>query len=497
MAFPSALSWRRRRVVATISGLALAYFVLLIPERLPPPAEAPREKPFSWNQNERWLALEERFKQARIAGCDRVAPRIDGGLRRGDRFVAGLTARAVTPHEPILNSVESNLFELGPDVAACLRRLPDYVALVSRTRMAVKRQSERWDLDERATKDRMYRLLWGTRAALEEVMLQGPPGAIPALVPEQDEPSQTPFTRVLGVTIHSGDLLVSRGGAPNSSLIAIGNDYPGKFSHVSLVHVDERTSLASVIQSNQNGVQVFNLEEYLHDIRLRVMVLRLRADLPPLRADPLIPHKAATIALQRARTRHVPYDFEINHHDDTKMYCSEVLSVAYHEFGVHLWMEISNISAPGTRAWLTALGVRHFETQEPSDLEYDPQLRVVAEWRDPGTLYIDHVDNVVTEAMLEGAGQGDRLGDTWYLLPPVRVLKGLSVLLNVFGTVGPVPEGLSAAAAVHLLAFNRRHAAIKRRVLSLADEFRRREGYTPPEWELLRFAKQARDELRS
>ena len=84
-------------------------------------------------------------------------------------------------------------------------------------------------------------------------------------------------------------------------------------------------------------------------------------------------------------------------------------------------MDISRISAPGTRQWLAALGVKRFDTQEPSDLEYDPQLRVVAEWRDPQTL---------------------------------------------------------------------------QRVRVLAEEFRSRKGYRPPEWQLLRMAKQALEELR-
>ena len=42
----------------------------------------------------------------------------------------------------------------------------------------------------------------------------------------------------------------------------------------------------------------------------------------------------------------------------------------------------------------------------------------------------------------------------------------------------------------------KQHAAIKARVLDLADEFREQEDYRPPEWQLLRFARQARDELR-
>src|SRR5439155_7958349 len=115
-----------------------------------------------------------------------------------------------------------------------------------------------------------------------------------------DEPSATPAIDVLGLTLHSGDILVSRGGAPTSALIARGNDYPGNFSHVALLHVGEKS--ASVIESHiERGVAVASLDEYLRDKKLRIMVLRLRTDLPAMRADPKLPHKAAIAAIEGAR----------------------------------------------------------------------------------------------------------------------------------------------------------------------------------------------------
>ena len=52
-----------------------------------------------------------------------------------------------------------------------------------------------------------------------------------------------------------------------------------------------------------------------------------------------------------------------------------------------------------------------FVIVQDADLEYDPQLRVVAEWCDPDTLFKDHVDNAVIDVMLEAAERGsDPLG---------------------------------------------------------------------------------------
>src|SRR5258706_7504171 len=122
--------------------------------------------------------------------------------------------------------------------------------------------------------------------ALEEVTLEAPsPFEIPESIRGVDVASQTPSGPVLGSSLHSGDILVSRGGAPTSALIARGNDYPGSFSHVALLHVDEKSGRASVIESHiERGVAIASVAEYLADKKLRVLVLRLRPDLPELDA---------------------------------------------------------------------------------------------------------------------------------------------------------------------------------------------------------------------
>jgi len=43
---------------------------------------------------------------------------------------------------------------------------------------------------------------------------------------------------------------------------------------------------------------------------------------------------------------------------------------------------------------------------------------------------------------------GLRLDYDWYLLAPARLVKGYSVILNKFGKVGPIPEGMSTPVAL-------------------------------------------------
>jgi hypothetical protein len=490
---PQSRSRWQKIIVRIFTAIGGFYLLLLIPDSAPTVNFTGNKEPFVWNHDEYWNALEERFKAARDSGCAQLAPRIEKELFQSHHLLSQLAVDTLAPNDSAFYEIEKIFFELGPNIAACPQKLPEYIRLQTRLRKLVKEQSQHWEMNSPSARDRIYRLLYGSRAALEEVMLQVPADSLAALASGDDEPSQTPSTKILGVTIHSGDILVSRGGAPTSALIARGNDYPGNFSHVALVYVDEKTSVASIIEAHiERGVAISTLEEYLRDKKLRVMILRPRADLPALVADPALPHQAATYGLQKARERHIPYDFEMNYHNSAKLFCSEVASFAYQKFGINLWMGISHISSPGVTAWLAAFGVKHFETQEPADLEYDPQLRVVAEWRDPETLYQDHVDNAVIDAMLEGAEQGERLGYAWYLLPMARVMKGYSIMRNAFGGIGPVPEGMDATAALRHKQFNQTHLAINERTLALAATFQNEHGYRPPYWELLRMAREGK-----
>lgn len=483
----------RWRVTGGVVAFFAAGLLLLSIPGAEPRAEsgAGAGRPFTWAQDSLWRSLEASYVRSRATGCAEAATRIAASLSSLTGVVDRLGATPVGPGDVTFDSLETGFFTLGARVAACPAHLRDYVRLYERMREVVKLQSRHWDVHGAEARNQLYRSLYGGRAALEEVMLQHPDSVVPLLA-GVDQPSATPAAMVQGVEIHSGDILVSRGGYPTSALIARGNDYPGNFSHIGLVHVDQTTHVTSVIEAHiERGVAVSTAEQYLRDKKLRIMVLRVRADLPQVVADPLLPHRAATRALERARSGHIPYDFAMDYADPSRLFCSEVVSWVYHDLGVNLWMGISTITHPGLRRWLASFGVRHFETEEPSDLEYDPQLVVVAEWRDPGTLFQDHVDNAVIDAMLEGAERGDRLRYPWYALPLVRVAKGYSLLLERFGRVGPVPEGMSASAALRNKEFADRERRLAARVAAGATMLAQGQGYPPPYWALLDLARQA------
>ncbi len=490
---------RWRKIVALCLLVpAVAYALLLIPERPPPAVKGAGEETFLWRQDEFWKALEARFREDRTAGCEKLAGPISQSQTAVANSLARLSGNELPAIAAELDSLETNFFQLAPMMGACPERLPDFLRTFAQMRSAIKRQSQHWPMDQRATRERLYRLLYGGRAAVEEAMLQAPPASLSELLVGEKEPSAAPFADVLGVKIHSGDIFLSRGGAATSALIARGNDFPGNFSHVAMAHVNEKTHAVTMIESHiECGVAIRPVEDYLNETKLRIMVLRLRADLPQLVADPILPHKAASLSLSNATSQHIPYDFTMDHRDASKLFCSEVAAVAYAPYGVTLWMGLSHLSSRGVTDWLASLGARKFETQEPSDLEYDPQLRVVAEWRDLDTLFKDHVDNAVIDVMLESAEAGEHLRQDWYMLPIVRVMKVYSLIQNWRGKVGPIPEGMTPGTALRVKTLKSDHAAIKARMLANVERFKAERGYVPPYWELVRLAREAKVELQS
>ena len=477
--------------LGTVIVLCVIYALLLIPDVNPPLPADTGKKPFAWNRDEYWSQLEAAFKQARQMNCVELTPKISAGFADIDSLLVQLKSGNLEPGAPLFAELENAFFRQGVLLAACPENLTEYMDRYSLMRTLAKDQSINWDMNSGTARDCVYRLLYGGRIAIEEVMMPAPKQRVQPTVLGVNEPSMTPSAEILGVKIHSGDILISRGGAPTSALIARGNDYPGNFSHAALVYIDDSTGEVSIIESHiEKGVAVATIDDYLRDTKLRVMVLRLRSDLPFMVTDPMLPHKAARYAIARARGGHIPYDFAMDAEEPSKLFCSEVVSDAYRHVGINLWAALSHISSPGVKTWLSAFGVRNFTFEEPSDLEYDPQLRVVAEWRDYETLYKDRLDNAVVDIMLESAEKGERLDFDRYMLPVGRFLKLYSLLLNQFGGIGPVPEGMSATAALRNKWFSGKHAAAVEALTVQADEFKKKNGYSPPYWELIKLAGQ-------
>lgn len=441
--------------------------------------------PFVWDAAELLESLEARFAAARASDCTAA----EGTIEHFAADAAALPTDAGPSHLALV-ALEDITFEAAAMASACPQHAELFLATADESRRRVKELSRSWTPDP-AARDRLYRLLYGSRLAVEEVAVRqtGDPVAFDRL---EEVPSEAPSVVVAGVRVHSGDLLVSRGGAPTSALIARGNDRPGNFSHVALAHVDAQTGAASVIEAHiESGVGVFTAERYLADKKLRVLVLRLRADDPAVIADPLIAHKAAEAARAATLARHIPYDFGMDSDDPGKQACSEVPLHAYRDLGVELWPGPSTVSDAGMMGLFAAFGVRTSSLRAPSDLEYGPRLVAAAEWRDGATLVQDRLDNATLDAIIGRIGVDGLPEVQTRMLLAARAVKAWSWLLNRMGEVGPVPEGMSASRALRAKSLDARHGAVRGRLEELVAEREAADGYAAPYWTLVELAEQA------
>ncbi|RYD80061.1 MAG: hypothetical protein EOP53_08665, partial [Sphingobacteriales bacterium] len=463
---------------------AVLYLLLLVPDaEKKMPATSANQPAFAWNQDSLWLMLEKDFAQAKSLEKIQFDSTLNKWVQKATAQLEEIYSASLPATDKRLDSIQYTFFRLSTLTAANPSLVNEYVEYYKMLHNFVKLQSQHWDMQQTISRNRLYSLMYGMRAAVEEVILQSDSIYSQPAMLFTNEPSTTPSAKIFGIQVHSGDILVSRGGAEVSALISRGNDYPGNFSHIALLYVEEKTNKPYLIEAHiEKGVAVASVDEYEKDKKLRFMVMRPRADLPAMKANPLLPHIAAKKMYEESFTRHIPYDFKMNFKDSTAMFCSEVASYTYKKNGLQLWPSLSTISSKGVVSWLHDFGVENFITQMPSDLEYDPQLSVVAVWRDPETLFKDHVDNAVMDALLEQANKGEMVGYDHWKLPFVRIVKGYCIIKNWFGKPGIIPEGMTATTALknqRLVAMNK---TIKDAVLKMADEFKLKNNYRPPYW---------------
>ena len=479
-----------KKLYVVLKILIVVYLVLLIPiPQKKQELQVANKAPFTWNQDSLWLSLEDKFQKAKSMSPTTLDSLVQNNSEEADLLLVKYLDTIYGPDATIYDSIQNHFFNVAPLIAAQSNKTDWYIQFYNKVRQKLKSDSRYWDMSTLIARTTSYKMLYGIRATVEEILLQSNDEDFISTMFVTDEPSATPSIDILGIKVHSGDLLVSRGGAEVSAFISRGNDYPGNFSHVALIHIDKETNTPYFIEAHiEKGVAIASLDSYLKDKKLRFMVMRPRADLPEIKANTMLPYEASEYMFNESQSRHIPYDFKMDYHDDLAMFCSEVGSYAYKHNGIQLWEFESTISSIGIIDWLNTFGVDHFVTQMPSDLEYDPNLSVVAEWRDKDILFQDHLDNAVMDALISEANKGEQLDYNIWLLPVARVLKAYSFMLTTLGKEGIIPEGMDTISALKNNDFVNRFQSLKSLTLKKAESFKMENGYNPPYWQLVRMA---------
>jgi hypothetical protein len=473
--------------------IIVLYFLLLIPiPQSQKEVQMASRNPFIWGQDKLWDQLEVSFKNAKEIPSGALDSIVNKMTIETDSIFNENEDKLLKPNDPFYTSIEKRFFNIAPLIAAQKVKSDWYIRFYNQVRKKMKNDSRSWDMGHELTRNLTYRILYGMRATVEEILLQSSDDQFITTTFVSNEPSVTPSVIVLGIEVHSGDLLISRGGAEVSAFISRGNDYPGNFSHVAIIHIDKETNEPYFVEAHlEKGVALASLDEYLNDKKLRFMVMRPRADLLQMIENPMLPYEASLYIYNESQTRHIPYDFKMDYYDSSAMFCSEVGSYAYKHSGIELWEFESTISSSGIINWLNDFGVENFVTQMPSDLEYDPMLSVVAEWRNKDILFQDHLDNAVMDALIGRANEGENLDYNNWLLPIARTIKAYSFFLNLIGKDGIIPEGMDAQTALKNNDFVDRFNICKTSTESKIKSFREKNKYLPPYWQMVRMAEES------
>lgn len=198
--------------------------------------------------------------------------------------------------------------------------------------------------------------------------------------------------------LQSGDILISRGNAVVSAMIAQIGDQPALFSHAAFVYIEPSTGNRYIIEAHieiGSDVDLFE-NNYGIDGKLRSIVYRPK--------DQKWAKAAAEIAFQRVKNsleekKPIKYDFSMNLDQAEDLFCSEIPYMAYKEAsaGTFILGDKYSTSFVGKKngQFLKNIGITKPYTFAPSDVELDSKLDLVAEWRDLGRVYKTHRNDAI------------------------------------------------------------------------------------------------------
>lgn len=185
--------------------------------------------------------------------------------------------------------------------------------------------------------------------------------------------------------LRSGDVILSRGNAFTSAAIASLGEFDTQFSHISLVHKDEKGELWTVEAHIEVGSFVRPLQDHIDDKNFRTMIYRFDDEKLAAEAAKFIFEKVKTASETKGN---ILYDFGFDQDNSEKLFCSEVVSHAYEV------ASNNSVKVPFHRSRLMTrkpefvrnLEITVDESFIPADIEVDPRFSVVAEWRDPAKI---------------------------------------------------------------------------------------------------------------
>lgn len=206
-------------------------------------------------------------------------------------------------------------------------------------------------------------------------------------------------------SLQSGDVILSRGNAFVSALIARITDIPNQFSHISFAYRDPQGKLWTIESHIEIGAVVAPMVKHVEEKNARTVVYRYK--------DPKIAHAAAEhifnlVKAQQDSGKNIQYDFGMSLDEPNRLFCSEVAFQGFWQKAGISIPKIKNKFNPGLLPFLKRLGLKlneksilNFETFAPGDIEYDTDFALVAEWRNPTKMRLSRMRDALMSKEVE------------------------------------------------------------------------------------------------
>jgi hypothetical protein len=473
-----------KNILSKLAIAAIVYLLLSIPDPKPIIHEDEGIELRATMLNEWWSLFEKDFTEFKAIPKDSLLGRTDLELAELKVQLALIKLESNSPNSPQLKEIQNSIFKLSPKIALLPERLNDYKYLVTDWKQFVKGQSWFWNMTSSDARTAIYYYLNGSRDALTQAILQSESlnSELIYSYPAESSDSEIKFH---GIALKSGDFIVWN--RQNSwPILSVSKDLPGSYDALSVVHISDHAEPKVISIEPDRGLRVIPLDEFEEFAMSSAIVLRLRADLPELIANPGLPHEAASRALAITLNT-VPYDFAMDASNEEQLYPTELLAIIYRNNNISPGIQISNISSLRHREWLNRFGVSNYHFIEPYELEYDPKIKLIGEWADFDELMQEQIEFAATYAALESM-ENYSVSENLISLPGSRLLKVYSSTLNILGFEGPIPAGMSAQSALAFKHFEANYDSIVSLLSVKVASFEQEYKYKPTFLRLIQLA---------
>lgn len=276
--------------------------------------------------------------------------------------------------------------------------------------------------------------------------------------------------------IKSGDILLLRTSSFVSATIARLGDEDGQFSHAAMIYVDNEGEKKVIESTIQSGVIITSYEEWrANNHHARAILFRHHNEALAKKAAQKI---FDAIQIRWESNNLILYDFKMNDSDPGSLYCSELIQYAFQLAGDNKIPTFrTSFKAFTGHSFLNELTINTEQAFSPGDLEIEPEINLVAEWRNYNDTRLARLQDVLQTQTLKWMSHKD-----YYLKGTIRSYLGSKIILlarKLFGVKrDEIPSNMPFGFLSNLIKLNDLNKILEKYLVGLEAEYNKKHGHS-------------------